>query len=379
MPITCRARRSSARAPGPRCLSRSGRRPRSRRAGFGTAIVSTLGGHADRDHRKPGTHRRLREPARGRGAAHRRRAAHRRGRANGFPERQPRSPLRDVAPSASPPCPAISIVYPGHDYAGHTHSTLAQERADESPAAARRSRRIRLGPARRATGETRQHGRDRHGQHPRRQAVASDHGRGAWPGPRRPNRRSWWTCGCPRNTARCIWSRACRAPGRDRAAPRRAAARSGARARLSHGRPRAPGGRGAGRASRAGPGRRTRRLARGGTPRRRGHSPHEPGASGPIAAGALACAGGVLAVAVSPWFGLLPAFVGAGLVYAGVTDRCGMAMLLGKLPYNRRGADGGTCAAPSEPRRVPRPCRKRRELCGPDRSVAAIGRFRSAG
>jgi rhodanese-related sulfurtransferase len=67
-----------------------------------------------------------------------------------------------------------------------------------------------------------------------------------------------------------------------------------------------------------------------------------------IAAGALACTGGVLAVAVSPWFGLLPAFVGAGLVYAGITDRCGMAMLLGKLPYNRRGPDGagGTCAAP---------------------------------
>ena len=65
-----------------------------------------------------------------------------------------------------------------------------------------------------------------------------------------------------------------------------------------------------------------------------------------IMAGAMACAGGVLAVAVSPWFGLLPAFVGAGLVYAGVTDRCGMAMVLAKLPYNRGGADGGTCAAP---------------------------------
>ena len=65
-----------------------------------------------------------------------------------------------------------------------------------------------------------------------------------------------------------------------------------------------------------------------------------------ITAGALASAGGVLAVAVSPWFGLVPAFVGAGLVYAGVTDRCGMAMLLGKLPYNRRGVEGaGTCAA----------------------------------
>ena len=71
-----------------------------------------------------------------------------------------------------------------------------------------------------------------------------------------------------------------------------------------------------------------------------------------IAAGALACAGGVLAAAVSPWFGLLPAFVGAGLVYAGVTDRCGMAMLLARLPYNRTTGEGscgapvGTCAAP---------------------------------
>jgi glyoxylase-like metal-dependent hydrolase (beta-lactamase superfamily II)/rhodanese-related sulfurtransferase len=67
-----------------------------------------------------------------------------------------------------------------------------------------------------------------------------------------------------------------------------------------------------------------------------------------IAAGALAGAGGALAVAVSPWFGLVPAFVGAGLVYAGITDRCGMAMLLGKLPYNRLSAEeGGTCAAPA--------------------------------
>ena len=69
-----------------------------------------------------------------------------------------------------------------------------------------------------------------------------------------------------------------------------------------------------------------------------------------VAAGALACTGGALAVAVSPWFGLLPAFVGAGLVYAGITDRCGMAMLLAKLPYNRDSAEvGGNCAAPIGP------------------------------
>jgi rhodanese-related sulfurtransferase len=54
-----------------------------------------------------------------------------------------------------------------------------------------------------------------------------------------------------------------------------------------------------------------------------------------IAAGALAATGGVLALAVNPLFALLPAFVGSGLVFAGVTDTCGMAMLLSKLPYNR--------------------------------------------
>jgi hypothetical protein len=65
-----------------------------------------------------------------------------------------------------------------------------------------------------------------------------------------------------------------------------------------------------------------------------------------IAAGALAGVGGALAVAGSRWFGLVPLLVGAGLVYAGLTDRCGMAMLLGKLPYNRKAVEPpGTCAA----------------------------------
>ncbi|HEU0078791.1 MAG TPA: rhodanese-like domain-containing protein, partial [Longimicrobiaceae bacterium] len=54
-----------------------------------------------------------------------------------------------------------------------------------------------------------------------------------------------------------------------------------------------------------------------------------------VVAGALAASGGLLAVLASPWFGLLPAFVGSGLVFAGVTDTCGMAMLLSRLPYNR--------------------------------------------
>jgi rhodanese-related sulfurtransferase len=54
-----------------------------------------------------------------------------------------------------------------------------------------------------------------------------------------------------------------------------------------------------------------------------------------IAAGALAAIGGVLAVFVHPLFALLPAFVGSGLVFSGITDTCAMGTLLALLPHNR--------------------------------------------
>lgn len=57
-----------------------------------------------------------------------------------------------------------------------------------------------------------------------------------------------------------------------------------------------------------------------------------------IAAGALAALGGFLGAFVHPLWALLPAFVGSGLVFAGVTDTCGMALLLARLPYNRGAA-----------------------------------------
>ena len=59
---------------------------------------------------------------------------------------------------------------------------------------------------------------------------------------------------------------------------------------------------------------------------------HAPGADH---SGSLVVMGAVLATLVSPWFILLSGFVGAGLVFAGVTDTCMMAILLSKLPYNR--------------------------------------------
>lgn len=54
-----------------------------------------------------------------------------------------------------------------------------------------------------------------------------------------------------------------------------------------------------------------------------------------IIAGGLAATGGVLATVANPIFGLVAAFVGGGLVFAGATDSCAMGTVLSKLPYNR--------------------------------------------
>ncbi len=54
-----------------------------------------------------------------------------------------------------------------------------------------------------------------------------------------------------------------------------------------------------------------------------------------ICAGGLVVIGAVLGYFVNPAFIALSAFVGAGLIFAGITDTCGMAMVLGRLPFNR--------------------------------------------
>ena len=54
-----------------------------------------------------------------------------------------------------------------------------------------------------------------------------------------------------------------------------------------------------------------------------------------IAAGTLVVLGTVLGLTVHPGFIGLSAFVGAGLIFAGVTDTCGMGLLLARMPWNR--------------------------------------------
>ena len=54
-----------------------------------------------------------------------------------------------------------------------------------------------------------------------------------------------------------------------------------------------------------------------------------------IAAGSFVIVGFLLAYAVNPWWLALSAFVGCGLVFAGVTGFCGMGVILSKMPWNR--------------------------------------------
>jgi glyoxylase-like metal-dependent hydrolase (beta-lactamase superfamily II)/rhodanese-related sulfurtransferase len=72
-----------------------------------------------------------------------------------------------------------------------------------------------------------------------------------------------------------------------------------------------------------------------------------------IVAGFIVLTGALLGYFLNPAFVFISAFVGAGLIFAGITDTCGMAMLLTQMPWNRTqdfsadGAGGGGCCAAS--------------------------------
>jgi rhodanese-related sulfurtransferase len=57
-----------------------------------------------------------------------------------------------------------------------------------------------------------------------------------------------------------------------------------------------------------------------------------------ISAGSLVVIGVLMGALLHPAFYALSAFVGAGLVFAGVSGFCGMARLLALMPWNRRSA-----------------------------------------
>jgi rhodanese-related sulfurtransferase len=63
-----------------------------------------------------------------------------------------------------------------------------------------------------------------------------------------------------------------------------------------------------------------------------------------IAAGSLVLIGVGLGALVHPYLLGVAAFVGAGLVFSGITDTCGMGLLLARMPWNREGSQNASCA-----------------------------------
>ena len=69
-----------------------------------------------------------------------------------------------------------------------------------------------------------------------------------------------------------------------------------------------------------------------------------------ICSGLLTLVGSLFAL-VNIWFLVLPAFIGAGLTFAGLSNTCGMGMLLTKAPWNRglnNCSTGGGCCSQAQ-------------------------------
>lgn len=58
-------------------------------------------------------------------------------------------------------------------------------------------------------------------------------------------------------------------------------------------------------------------------------------------AGSLVFLGVVLSLLIHQYFIALSAFVGAGLVFAAVTDTCTMGLILAKIPWNKKSSEVG--------------------------------------
>ena len=67
-----------------------------------------------------------------------------------------------------------------------------------------------------------------------------------------------------------------------------------------------------------------------------------------ITVGLISAMGAVLALAANSLFAIIPLVTGCGLVFAGMTGTCGMALLLAKMPWNHAQSGGSCCAAKAE-------------------------------
>ncbi|MGP8201110.1 MAG: rhodanese-like domain-containing protein [Limisphaerales bacterium] len=62
-----------------------------------------------------------------------------------------------------------------------------------------------------------------------------------------------------------------------------------------------------------------------------------------ITVGFVSAVGAALALAVNPLFAIIPLVMGGGLLFAGLTGICGLALLLAKMPWNRAQGCGSCC------------------------------------
>ena len=67
-----------------------------------------------------------------------------------------------------------------------------------------------------------------------------------------------------------------------------------------------------------------------------------------IIVGAVSGTGALLALTVDRWFAVVPLVMGCGLLFAGITGFCGLALLLAKMPWNRL-RPAHSCCEPKEP------------------------------
>ena len=66
-----------------------------------------------------------------------------------------------------------------------------------------------------------------------------------------------------------------------------------------------------------------------------------------IVVGLVSATGAALALAVNHRFAIIPLLMGCGLLFAGLTGTCGLALLLAKMPWNRAATcEPVSCCAP---------------------------------
>ena len=67
-----------------------------------------------------------------------------------------------------------------------------------------------------------------------------------------------------------------------------------------------------------------------------------------IVVGFLSAIGAVLALTVNLYFAFIPLVIGCGLLFAGITGFCGLAIVLTKMPWNKTCKSNSCCTNESE-------------------------------